>query len=190
GAGVVGHRFAGLDRRAEHARLGADRQRIIALETGSERHEASVAVAPGERPGAPRRLAAASVGDDPDLEQRGGFVLEIVLGVLDARPGRHDLHVAGRGAPGIAEAVLVRDRALPDVRYDLHVAVRMRREAGPRSDLVVVPHPALAPVGPRRVVVVGEGEMRLRVEPAVVGTAGAGKRPEFDHRRVRSGYLV
>src|SRR5690606_40397628 len=103
-------------------RLGADRQRVIALEARSERHEAPVAVVLRERPRAPARLAAAPVGDDPDLEQRRGLVLEVVLGMLNPGPGRHHLHVAGLGTPGVAEAVLVRDRALPDVSDDLHVA--------------------------------------------------------------------
>ena len=60
--------------------------------------------------------------------------LEIVFGVADAGAGAHHLHVAGFGAAFVAQAVLVRDRALADIGDDLHVAMRMRRKAGLRRD--------------------------------------------------------
>jgi hypothetical protein len=47
-----------------------------------------------------------------------------------AGAGAHHLDVAGLGAALIAERVLVRDRALADIGDDLHVGVRVRREAG------------------------------------------------------------
>src|SRR5690606_31658779 len=81
----------------------------------------------------------------------------------------------------VAEAVLVGDRALAHVGDDLHVGVRMRREAGAGLDGVVVPHPQRAPVHPLRVVVAGEGEVVPGVEPAVVGAAEAGEGAMLDH---------
>ena len=86
-------------------------------------------------------------------------------------PGAHHLHVAGLGAALVAEAVLVGDRALAHVGDDLHVGVRVRRKAGVRRDLVVVPDPQRAPAHPLGVVIVGEGEMMLGLQPAVVGAA-------------------
>src|SRR5690606_16203531 len=68
GGGLVSHAVAGLDRRAEHARLGADRQSVIALDARGERDELAVTSVLRKRPRAPGGLAAAPVGDDPDLE--------------------------------------------------------------------------------------------------------------------------
>ena len=97
------------------------------------------AVAFREGLGAPGRRAAAGRRLDPDLEERGRLRLEIVFGVADAGAGAHHLHVAGFGAALVAQAVLVGDRAFADIGDDLHVGVRVRREAGVRRDLVVVP---------------------------------------------------
>ena len=47
--------------------------------------------------------------------------------------------------PRVAQVVLVRDRAFADVGDDLHVRVRVRREAGLGGDGVVVPDPQRAP---------------------------------------------
>ncbi len=59
--------------------------------------------------------------------------------MADARAGAHRLHVAGLGATGVAQRILMGDRTRADIGDDLHVAVRMGREAGFRRDLVVVP---------------------------------------------------
>jgi hypothetical protein len=59
--------------------------------------------------------------------------------------------------------------------------VRVRREARIRGDLVVVPHPERAVTEALRVVIAGEGEMMLRLEPAMVGAAEVTERPPFDH---------
>lgn len=76
----------------------------------------------------------------------------------DAGTGAHHLHVAGLGAALVAQAVLVGDRAFADIGNDLHVAVRVRREAAAGGDLVIVPDPQAAPVLALRVIVVGEGK--------------------------------
>src|SRR5690606_19949279 len=181
GRDVVSHGLARLHRRAENARLGADRQRVVAFDARGERDELAGAILLREGPRAPGRLAAAPLGDDPDLEDPGGLVLEVVFGMLDAGAGRHDLHVAGFGAARVAQAVLVGDRPAAHVGDDLHVAVRVRREAGLRRDFVVVPNPKLAPVGAGRIVVVGEREVMLGVEPAVVSATEARIGTKFDH---------
>src|SRR5690606_7013843 len=160
--------FAGLERGAEHARIRADRQRVVvALDAAGQGHEPARAPVLRERPRAPRRRLALAVGEDPDLEDPGHARLEVVLGVADAGARAHHLHVAGHGAALVAQAVLVGDRPLAHVGDDLHVGVRVRREAGARLDGVVVPHPQRAPVDAVRVVVTGEREVVLRVEPAV-----------------------
>ena len=180
---VVGA-LAGLEGRAEHAGVGADGQRIrVALVAAGQGDEAPGTIAPGERFRAPGRSLALAVGDDPDLEDARGAGLAVVFGVLDAGACAHHLDVAGFGAAMVAEVVLVGDRALADVGDDLHVGVRVWREAGVGLDGVVVPHPQRPPAHARRVVVAGKGEVVLRVEPAVVGAAEAGEGAVFDHGR-------
>ena len=174
--------LAGLQRRAEKPCIGADRQDIgIALDSAGERHEAPGAFAFRERLGAPGRRHATRVGNDPDLEQPRRLVLEVELGVLDARPGAHHLDVAGLGAAGVAETVPMGDRALRDVGYDLHVAMGMRGKPVLGGDLVVVPNPDRAPAHALGVMIAGEGKMMLGVEPAVVGGAKAIERSNVDH---------
>src|SRR6185437_5460294 len=134
-----------------------------------------------ERSCAPRRRPAAFIGNDPDLEDPCGTRLHVVLGMGDAAAGAHHLHVARLGAAFVAEAVPVADRAFAHVGDDLHVRVRMRREAALRRDGVVVPHAQRTPAHALGVVVAGEREMMFRLEPAVVGSAQAVEWSAFNH---------
>ena len=149
--------------------------------------ETTVALGLRERFGAPARLVAAAVRDDPDLEDPGGLGFQVVLRMDDAGTGAHHLHVAGLGAALVAQAVLVGDRAFADIGDDLHVTVRVRREAAAGGDLVIVPDPQAAPVLALRVIVVGEGKMMTRVQPAVVGMAQTVEGTTFDHDRISIG---
>src|SRR5690606_16807786 len=135
---------------------GPDRQAsFVTFDAGGERHEAAVAIALGERLGPPARLTAPLVRNDPYLEDLGGLVLQVVFRMGHAGAGGHNLDVASFGSAGVPQAVLMRDRALTDISDDLHVAMRMRRETRLRRDGVVVPDPQLAPIGARRIVIVG-----------------------------------
>src|SRR6185437_8943918 len=117
----------------------------------------------------------------PDLEDSRLGRLQIIFGVADAAAGAHHLYVARFGPALVAEAVLMRDRALADIGDDFHVGVGVRRKAGVRRDLVVVPHPKRAVTHIVRVVMAAEREVVLGLEPAVVGGAELRKWPEFDH---------
>src|SRR5438309_3574651 len=75
----------------------------------------------------------------------------------------------------------MRDRAIPDVRDDLHVAMRMWREAALGTDGIVVPDADAAPAHAPRIVVVCEGEVVVRVKPAVVRVAEAAEWANVDH---------
>jgi hypothetical protein len=75
----------------------------------------------------------------------------------------------------------VGDRAGTDVGHDLHVAMRMRREAALRADRVVVPHADPAPAHPLGVVIAREREMVVGIEPAVIGVAEAIEGADIDH---------
>src|ERR1700730_16584416 len=101
--------------------------------------------------------------------------------MADAASRAHHLHVAGFGAALVAERVLVRDRAFADIGDDLHVGMGMRRKAAVRRDLVVVPDAKRAMIDVFRIVIVGEGEVMLRLEPAVVGAAERVEWFQCDH---------
>src|SRR5258705_12787671 len=97
--------YAGLQRGGEHARIGADWQRVrVGLKTARDGADLARAVRLRERLRAPGRLTAGWGRLDPDLEDTGLGRLEIVLGVADAAAGTHHLPVARLGAPLIAEA--------------------------------------------------------------------------------------
>ena len=89
----------------------------------------------------------------------------------DAPARAHQLNLARLELPPVAHAVLVLQRAFQHVAEDLHVAVRMRPEALPRSNPVVVDDAQRAKAHVRRIVIVREGKGVMRVEPAVVGMA-------------------
>jgi hypothetical protein len=99
----------------------------------------------------------------------------------DSRPRAHHLHVSGAGATLVAHGILVRDRAGAHVGHDLHVAVRVRRKAALRRDLVVVPHADPAPAHSARVIVIREGEMVAGIKPPVVGVAEGVEGADVDH---------
>jgi hypothetical protein len=178
----VFRRLAGLQGRARHSRISADRQGVVVVRpAGGQGHEASGAIGLGKRPRPPGRHAALVGGLDPDLEDPGGRRLEVVFRMADAGTCAHHLDVAGFGPALVAEAVLVADGALADVGDDLHVRVRVRREPGVRGDLVVVPDPQASPAGPRRIVIAGEGKVVPGLQPAVVGAAEGREGPFLDH---------
>src|ERR1044072_186086 len=129
-----------------------------------------------------RRLDAGDFRLDPDLEKvRHARLLAVELAVPHAATRAHPLHVSGDNGRAVAHGVLVAERALEDVAQDLHVAVAMGAEtrAGLYAVLVSDARGAVAHV--IGVVVVGEGEAVMEMEPAVVGVAAFGGAPKLDH---------
>src|SRR5262249_31955051 len=94
---------------------------------------------------------------------------------------RHALQLARADHRGVAEAVLVLERALEHAGHDLHVAVRVSPEAAARLDPVLVDHPQRAEAQVARVVVVGERERVPAREPAVLGAAPVVAPAQLDH---------
>lgn len=129
----------------------------------------------------PARLFASTGGQDPDLENPGRYVFTVIFRMRNSGAGGHHLHVASDGTAFIAQIVLMGDRALPDIGDNLHVAVRMQREAGACLDGVIVPDTQIAPVHPVGIVIVGEAEMMLCIQPAMVLAAKLGKWTKLDH---------
>src|SRR5207248_11345543 len=85
--------------------------------------------------------------------------------VRDARARAHALQLAGSYDGRVAHAVAVLKRAGDDVGDDLHVAVRVRREARGGRDAVFVYDEEVAEARPARVVVAVEGERVPAVKP-------------------------
>ena len=116
------------------------------------------------------------------LKQPQWFRAEIVLGVTNARAGADCLHVAGRRAADVCEAVAVSDRALAHVRHDLHVSVAVGTEAGARSDLVVIPDDQCAKGPVRRVAIARHCEVVPRLEPAKSPPSSVGEERTWSMR--------
>src|SRR5438552_6962333 len=84
------------------------------------------------------------------------------------RARAHSLQVARDDDRAIAHAVLVLERAFEDPGDDLHVAVAMGAEAFARLDGAVVDDTKRAKSHVLRVVIEGEGEGVIGVEPPVI----------------------
>src|SRR5438552_13894887 len=122
------------------------------------------------------------LGQDPDLEKVHGLgARRVVLAVGDAGAGGHALHFAGADDGAGPQAVLVLERALDDVRDDLHVAVAVGGEAAARLYPILVHDAQAAEAHVARVEVVGEGEGVAAREPAELGAAALGARADGDH---------
>src|SRR5690606_11715155 len=136
-----------LDRGSHQPGIGADAQGVgVFLEAAGQGDEGTRTVAFGKWLGSPGRRQAGLVRLNPDLEDLGGFVLQVVLAVSDTGTGAHHLHVAGLGTALVAQVVLMADGPFAYVGDDLHVAMRMRRKARVRGDLVVIPDAQAPPV--------------------------------------------
>ena len=78
---------------------------------------------------------------NPNLEKMHGLRFgRVELAMPDAAAGRHALQIAGPNNRAGADAVFMLERALDNLRYDLHVAVRVRGKATAASDAVVIDH--------------------------------------------------
>lgn len=112
---------------------------------------------------------------DPDLQHVGGDVWRgIELAMEDTFAGAHELDLAGLEDAAIAEAVFVLESAFDDVGEDFHVAVRVGGEAAAGGDVVFVDDAQAAEAHVGGVVVIGEGEGMMGLEPAMVGVAAFG----------------
>lgn len=118
------------------------------------------------------RLRVLEIGHDPDLQQmdrvRGGIVH---LAVLDARARRDPLHIAAAHDGGVAHRIAVTQRAIHDIGDNLHVPVRMHPEAHLGRDKIFVDDAQGTEMSVRRVIVIGEAEGVVGIEPTVVGVA-------------------
>ena len=73
------------------------------------------------------------------------------------------------------------ERAFHDVGHDLHVAVRVGREAPARRHEIFVDHTERSEAHLPGVVVVGERKRVVRVEPSVIEMTPVSRRTDGDH---------
>src|SRR5262249_37532694 len=122
-------------------------------------------------------------GLDPDLQEvRDALALVVVLAVAHAGAGAHALHVARHDGRAVAHGVLVPERAVEHVGDDLHVAMAVRAEAGPRLHAVLVDDAQRPVAHVPGVVVVRERKAVIRLEPAVLRVSALGGAPQLVHR--------
>src|SRR5690606_4087384 len=144
--GFVSRGFTRRKRRREDAGIAADAQRAIGLRLAAgEDLELARTVSVRKLAHAPIGLPAGLVRYDPDLEQRGILVLQVVFRVDHAGAGAHRLDVTGGGAAPVAHRILVRNGPGANESDNLHVAVRVRRKTALGRNPIVVPHANLAP---------------------------------------------
>ena len=132
---------------------------------------------------------ALAAREKPNLEEADfGVARLVVLAVLNTRAGAHHLHVARANHVAIAHAVFVAQAAAQGNTDDFHVVVRVHPEAPAARHHVVVEYPQRAEVHPLGILVIGETEGMVRIEPAVVGVApGSGA---VKHAFSRAHFLV
>ena len=117
-------------------------------------------------------LGPGLVGLYPDLQEVHRVLLgRVVFTVYHPSARRHVLEFARLDHASGAHRVPMLQRALQHVADDLHVAMRVFAEAGALGDGVIVYDAQAAEAHPIRVVVIGEGECVVAVQPAVVGVA-------------------
>jgi hypothetical protein len=92
----------------------------------------------------------------------------VELTVDDAVSGGHRLDFIRPQDVLLAGAVAVKQSAFEDVGHDLHIAVGMRSEASARCDTIVVEHPKDTEAHVLRIVVIGEREREVRIQPATI----------------------
>jgi hypothetical protein len=91
--------------------------------------------------------------------------------VLDSTAGAYRLYVSGANLTATARIVFVLEHALSDVRDDLHVPMRMHQKAAARGDFIVIPDHETAELRVGWVALVGDSEVVLGLEPAVISTS-------------------
>ena len=112
------------------------------------------------------------VRHDPDLEQMDRlFPGGIKFTMLHSGSGGHVLNLALADLAAVAHGILVLQRAAQDVGDDLHVSVGMQAESHSRHYQVVVDDPQAAKAVPLRIIVIGEAEGVVGIQPTVVGVA-------------------
>src|SRR5215469_1881791 len=106
----------------------------------------------------------------------------IEFAVQDARAGAHALYVARPDHGAVAEAVLVLECSLENVRNYFHVTVTVAREPGAWNDAVLVDDPQASEDHMRRVLVLPESEGVAAVQPSRPGLTSCHSIAKDNHK--------
>ncbi len=107
---------------------------------------------------------------DPDLEKMGGFAARgIEFRVSDAGASTHELDLAGAKLATISHAVLVFQYTGDDVSENFHIAVRVSGKSTTGGHVIFIDDPQTAEAHLRWIMVIGEAESVMTVEPTVMG---------------------
>src|SRR5689334_3294614 len=93
----------------------------------------------------------------------------VELAVRNAGTGTHALYLAGADNRTVAHTVLVFQRTFQDIGDDLHVTVGMSRKTFFWLDPVLIDNPQLSEAHMFRIVITGEGEGVVGIQPAMIG---------------------
>ena len=104
-------------------------------------------------------------------------------------PSRHILELAGPDHAAVPQSILMLKRARDDVADDFHVAVGVQSKTAARSHAVVIDDAEAPEAHPRRIVVIGEAESVMGLEPAVVSLSALARMTNRNHDR-SSSHLV
>jgi len=168
--------------RGVDVRVLVDQQRTVAAILRGDQAQLAALGFRGEMGLLVARGDVLGVREQPDLQEVHGFVGRVVeLAVADPAACAHALHVTVAQHRAGAHRVLVFQRAAQHVGDDLHVAVAVGAETLAADHLVFVDHPQRAEAGVALVVVAGEGEGVLGVQPAMVGLATGGALADLQH---------
>jgi hypothetical protein len=172
-----------LEQRRVHPRVLLNAHRALGAVGREDQAQPAAFVLGGEVLLLVARRQASGSGHEPDLKEVHGLAARgVLLAVHHAAASAHSLHVAGADHRAVAHVVFVLQGALEHVGDDLHVAVPVGGEAAAGANGVVVDHPQGPEAHVLWVVVVGEGERVVRVEPAVVGVPAVFCFAEGQHR--------
>ena len=138
----VGHRLALAQVGGHDTGIRLNRQGIAVIRVATGEYlEVSLAGCLREGLAAPGGWQTGSIRNDPDLKDPGLRILQVLLAMSNPGTGGHHLHIAGFRAPTVTQAVLVGNGTLAHIGDDLHLPVRVRREARVWCDGVIVPYP-------------------------------------------------
>ena len=116
-----------------------------------------------------------------------GLTPQVELRVREPRPGGHALDIAGLDHGRVTHAIAVGYLAAHDDGYNLHLLVRVRGEPRPGLDHVVVEDAQGPELDVLRIVVVGEGEEPVRLQPAEIAEVAIPCADRADHGCLRFG---
>ena len=107
-----------------------------------------------------------------------------------ARARTHALDITRRNALHIAHIVFVGQIAGDDVAHNLHVAVAMGSKTCSRRNPVFVDHTQITPAHKSRIVVFGERERMLALQPTMISLAALGSASNVQHTPLLFNLLI